>query len=686
MRALFALLVIGLIFAARQSASADVNSAPANNLIISEFRLRGPNGANDEFIEIYNNSGADHTVQTSDGSTGYALVASDGMSRFVIPNGTVIPGRGHYLGVNSVGYSLSSYPAGNSTTATGDITYTTDIPDNFGIALFNSANPANWTLTHRLDAVGSSSEANNLYREGTGYPALTPFSIDYSFYRDLVSGFPKDTGVNSSDFVFVDTNGTSAGAGQRLGTPGPENLSSPRRRIGLKAISLLEPAVCPGCPANHFRDFTSDPANNSTFGTISIHRKFTNKTGVPITRLRFRITEIKTFPAPSGTADLRPRTSSNAVVSLSGGGTSTVRGTTLEQPPGQPNGGGFNSSLSVNSVTAANPLAPGASINVRFLLGIQQAGKYVFRINGEALPSATQSVYLLTGDTELGGEFELNARGDYDGDGMTDLAVWKPTTGNWTAIKSAAGPNISQVLGQNGDLPATGDYDRDGVTDLAVFRPADATWHIRRSSNNTTFTRQFGQATDVPAPGDYDGDGKTDIAVYRPSNGTFFYIQSSDDTQRSKKWGKTGDLPAPGNFDNDRKTDFAIFRPSDHTWHVLKSTNNMALTVSVGSSTSVPVPGDYDGNGLDDFALFEPSPGAWSVRLNGFNTVLFDGFGINGDIPQPGDYDGDGRYDFAVWRPSDGNWYVNKSGGGGVTTRKLGGSGDVPVAAMVSVP
>ena len=52
-------------------------------LIISEFRVRGPSGANDEFIEIYNNSGADHTV--AGGGTGYGIVASDGTARCVIP-------------------------------------------------------------------------------------------------------------------------------------------------------------------------------------------------------------------------------------------------------------------------------------------------------------------------------------------------------------------------------------------------------------------------------------------------------------------------------------------------------------------------------------------------------------------------------------------------------------------------
>ena len=99
-------------------------------LIISEFRVRGPGGANDEFVEIYNNSGGSHTV--AGGGTGYALAASNGVARCVVPNGTIIPERGHYLCVNSVGYSLASYPAGNGTTATGDATYTTDIPDNAG--------------------------------------------------------------------------------------------------------------------------------------------------------------------------------------------------------------------------------------------------------------------------------------------------------------------------------------------------------------------------------------------------------------------------------------------------------------------------------------------------------------------------------------------------------------------------
>jgi hypothetical protein len=303
-------------------------------------------------------------------------------------------------------YSLASYPSGNGTTATGDATYTTDIPDNAGIALFNNnTGGGSFTLANRFDAVGSTSEANTLYKEGTGYPALTPFSIDYSWTRDecgkggavnllgpCTISTPKDTDNNAVDFYFVDTNGTSAGGGQRLGAPGPENLSSPILRNSTIVAGLLDICVASSAPPNRVRDFTSDPANNSTFGTLDIRRSWTNSTGGNVTRLRFRVIDLDTFPAASGFADLRPRTSTSVVVTvdrppcLSGTSNVTVNGTTLEQPPSQSNGGGFNSSMGAGTVTLGTPLANGATIDIRFLLGIQQTGNFRIFLNVEALP------------------------------------------------------------------------------------------------------------------------------------------------------------------------------------------------------------------------------------------------------------------------------------------------------------
>jgi uncharacterized protein len=422
--------------------------ATAGQLLISEFRLRGPGGATDEFIEIYNNTSLAHTVGASDASAGYGIAASDGVLRCTIPNGTVIPARGHFLCVNSVGYSLGSYPSGNGSvelggadlkpltlgrqrkpqlpgdrdpqpsvpTTSGDATFTTDIPDNMGIALFNSA--TTFSVATQLDAVGSSSEVNTLYKEGTGYPALSGTQYtngtDYSLIRDNcgkggsitllgpcpTGGVPIDTANNASDFFFIDTNGISAGFGQRLGAPGPENLGSPIQRNSQFSGPNLDVTVAATAPPNRVRDFTSDPTNNSTFGTLDFRKRIINNTGAAVTRLRFRIVDITTFPAPSGFADLRVRTSSLVVVSgvndpatcFASNGVATtpctvnVQGTTLEQPPSQLNGGGFNSTLSAGTVTLGTPLANGASINVRFLLGIQQTGTYKFYINIEALP------------------------------------------------------------------------------------------------------------------------------------------------------------------------------------------------------------------------------------------------------------------------------------------------------------
>jgi hypothetical protein len=199
-------------------------------------------------------------------------------------------------------------------------------------------------------------------------------------------GSVLDTNNNAVDFYFVDTNGTNAGGGQRLGAPGPENLAGPIDRSSTVPQSLVFPCVAASNSPNRVRHFTSDPANNSTFGTLEIRRTLTNNTGSPLTRLRFRVIDITTFPAPSGVADLRPRTSTLlAVANPCGGPAVNLEGTTLEQPPSQPNGGGFNSSMSVNAVSGT-PLPAGGTVNVRFLLGIQQTGNFKIYVNVEVLP------------------------------------------------------------------------------------------------------------------------------------------------------------------------------------------------------------------------------------------------------------------------------------------------------------
>ncbi len=100
-----------------------------------------------------------------------------------------------------------------------------------------------------------------------------------------------------------------------------------------------------------------------------------------MTRIRFRIRDISTIPEV-GVADIRPITSLDATDMASG---LLLRGTTLEEPPTQALGGGWNASWNLGIVTLAAPLAPGASVDVQFLVGVQQSGRYRIFVITEAL-------------------------------------------------------------------------------------------------------------------------------------------------------------------------------------------------------------------------------------------------------------------------------------------------------------
>jgi|GEM_PF-321425 len=238
---------------------------------------------------------------------------------------------------------------------------------------------------------------------------------------------------------------------------------------------------------------------------------------------------------------------------------------------------------------------------------------------------------------------------DYNGDGRSDLAVWRPSTGVWWVHGV-----VTAQWGRPGDVPVPADYNGDGRADLAVWRPSTGVWWVRGVE-----TVQWGLPGDVPVVADYNGDGRPDLAVWRPSTG-IWYVRGVSTTQ----WGRPGDVPVPADYNGDGRADLAVWRPSTGTWWV-----HGVVTAQWGKPGDQAVPADYNGDGRADLAVWRPSTGVWWVH--GVTTAQW---GRVGDVPVPGDYRGDGSADLAVWRPSTGIWWVR-----GVVTAQWGKPGDVPV-------
>jgi YVTN family beta-propeller protein len=282
---------------------------------------------------------------------------------------------------------------------------------------------------------------------------------------------------------------------------------------------------------------------------------------------------------------------------------------------------------------------------------------------------------------------------DFDADGRRDIAIYRPSSGNWYFLSSGSGftAGSGYSWGVSGDVPVPGDYDGDGQTDLAIYRPSTGQWFLLPSSTNYTtgLSYQWGISGDVPVPGDYDGDGKTDLAIYRPSTGTWFVLNSSSrfTAGAAYVWGVGGDMPVPGDYDGDGRTDIAVYRPSSGHWFILKSSANFAANAVYqwGAPGDVPVGADYDGDGKVDLAIYRPSVGTWYIlpSITNYTSGLGYAWGSGADVPVPGDFDGDGKADIVVYRPSSGYWFILNSSSGYSTSAvyQWGAVGDVPLAS-----
>jgi FG-GAP-like repeat len=274
---------------------------------------------------------------------------------------------------------------------------------------------------------------------------------------------------------------------------------------------------------------------------------------------------------------------------------------------------------------------------------------------------------------------------DFDATGNTDYSFWNPATGDWSwranpyDNETNQSETVNWGLGSLGDIPAPGDYDGDGITDRAVFRSSTGYWYVRRSSDLVWFTLPFGSPGDIPVAADYDGDTITDIAVWRPSDGNWYFWYMGTRQFAALHFGLNGDKPAPADFDGDLKTDIAVFRPSDGIWYYLKSSNAAVVSYRWGLSTDKPIPADFDGDGKADITVFRESNRVAYIAESYNSTIAYYPWGQTGDYLQVADYDGDFVADLGFYRPSTYLWYS--------TTRKgmyFGADNVLPVSSLIN--
>jgi uncharacterized delta-60 repeat protein len=308
---------------------------------------------------------------------------------------------------------------------------------------------------------------------------------------------------------------------------------------------------------------------------------------------------------------------------------------------------------------------------------LQQNGKIVvagYRFTQNNASTGDFALARYEGDLVV---FQSKSPFDFDGDGKTDIGIFRPNVGEWWLNRSSSGQTTVAQFGQSTDKPVPTDFTGDGKTDIAVWRPSSGEWFVLRSEDSSFYSFPFGTSGDTPIVGDFDADGKADAGIFRPSTLTWYISKSSGGTIITT-FGTSGDVPVAADYDGDGKTDIAIYRPSFGQWWIQRSSNQSVYAFQFGTSSDKPVQGDYTGDGKADSAFFRPSTGEWFILRSEDSSFYSVPFGTTGDLPSPGDYDGDGKFDTAVFRPATNTWFINRTTAGILITN-FGTTNDRPI-------
>ncbi|HEX5740026.1 MAG TPA: N-acetylmuramoyl-L-alanine amidase [Pilimelia sp.] len=212
------------------------------------------------------------------------------------------------------------------------------------------------------------------------------------------------------------------------------------------------------------------------------------------------------------------------------------------------------------------------------------------------------------------------------------MSVFRPATGQWF-VRGVTG---ALVRGARGYTPVPADYDGDGTTDLALYRQATRTWRIWQSHTRRPRTVVLGGWGQLPAPADLDGDGVTEPMTFEPATGLWRRRGAAD-----VRWGGApGDVPVPADYTGDGRADIAFYRPASRSWFVAR-----AAAVPFGAVGDRPAPADYNGDGRVDPAAWNTVTDRVTVRVHPARTLVLP----PNDTPLYGQYNGDLVADPLSW-------------------------------------
>ncbi len=291
----------------------------------------------------------------------------------------------------------------------------------------------------------------------------------------------------------------------------------------------------------------------------------------------------------------------------------------------------------------------------------------------------------------------FQASGNYDTNTVQDeLAVWQAEGGWWYLRDWENSTPSTNVLvtggriqfGGRAFIPVPADYDNDLRTDLAVWRPKTGEWFIRRWGTNTLLggAFSFGSPAAIPVPANYatnsaGSPGRIEPAVFYPRSGRW-YIRNWDGstpsssvlvTGSSIQFGGQACIPVPGNYDTNTVLDeLAVYYPRSGRWYIRDWVNSTASAnalvtgnyIQFGGRGYIPVPADYDNDGRTDIAVWNPTTRHWAIHRWGDpnNTNMIGGssleLGTADSMPVPGNYAANGRIEPAVYDQATGEWKI----------------------------